>query len=112
MNDFKFVLVGFAVYWVSGIFSKGMFEKIQARQGSALFGLFNRKIQSLDRRVAESRTQIDDILLGDFPDALDRIDEIINPPNLQGSDLKYYQQNLDQSYSLSVLNQKHIKEDS
>jgi hypothetical protein len=109
MNITESIAVGVAAYWVVGIFSKGIFEPIQAKIGRELFGRFHRKTEELDRLVSLTRNEIDDLIIGSLRDASTHLNTIINPPDLSDADRRYLQQKVNESYSVSVLTDKALE---
>ena len=109
MNIPESIAVGVAAYWVMGIFSKGIFEPVQARIGRELFRRFHRQTEELDRRAAETRNQIDDLIVGRIREASANLYSIINPSDLSDGDRRYLQQKVNESYSVSVLTDKALE---
>lgn len=108
MNIPESIAIGIAAYWVMGIFSKGIFEPVQARIGRELFSRFHRQTEELDRRAAETRNQIDDLIVGRIREASANLYSIINPSDLSNADRRYLQEKVDQTYSVSVLANKAL----
>lgn len=108
MNIVQSVAVGVAAYWGFGILSKGIFEPIQAHLGGELFRLLHRKTEDLDRRVAQTRNQIDDLIVEHIRESSAALNSIINPPDLSDGDRRYLQEKVNESYSVSVLTDKAL----
>lgn len=53
------LFVGMLIYWVVGIFAKGIFEPIQAKTGRWLIGAIDRKISALKALSDTTETELD-----------------------------------------------------
>lgn len=96
-------VLGWFKYWVSGLFTKGAFEKIQSHYGGLLFGFSNNKIQELKRYANSTCTQIDDILINPVADIGDRLNRIVNRDDLSPAEQRLHRQLIDADYKLSIL---------
>lgn len=103
ISSFFAFLLGLSSYWIIGFFTKGIFEKLQSYYGSLLFGLGNKKIQDLKVRAQESCSKIDDAILIPLAGLTEKIDEIVNQPDLPPPEQKIYQKLLAESYQLPIL---------
>ncbi len=99
-------LFGVVAYWVMGLLTKGIFEKIQAHYGGLLFKFSNNKIQELKRHANSTCTEIDDVLINPTAGAFDRLDRIVNRNDLSPTEQQLYRQHLDESYRISLLLEK------
>lgn len=106
---FTRLIFAMGAYWVLGIFSKGIFEPIQAHLGRELFRLFHRKTEDLDRRAADTRNKLDDLLVGKLAESSASLYSIINPLDLSNGDRRKLQEKVNATYSVSVLTQKALE---
>ena len=107
--NFDFFLklsVGIPIYWAVGILTKGIAEPIQAHLGRKLFSLFSRQSNALETRITATRSEIDDLLLGGAFNLIASIDSLLNPSDLSPGDRQRFRDELDKTYSLSVLTDK------
>ena len=91
------------LYVVNLLFSKGVSEDIASYYGKKFIAKLNLRGQDLRKQVEESITQIDDVLLTQPINTLEKIDSIVN----KSSNDKVFTQLLDQTFKLSVLLEKY-----
>jgi hypothetical protein len=107
--DDKFLtrfLFAFVVYWLWGIFSKGIFEPIQAYLGKNLILFTNKKTQELTRYADLTCSQIDDFIVNHLADNLHRLSGIVNGSELPPSDRRAFRQLVTDRYQLALLLEK------
>ena len=92
-----------AFYWIWGILSKGIFEPLQANLGRRLFAYWHRSNIDLYQKAIQSCGELDDLILGYISNASGRINEIVNPSDLNPEQNAKHQEIVKSIYSPSVL---------
>ena len=96
-------LFGVFLYVVTLVATKGFTEKVAEYYGAKFIAKLNLRGNYLRKKVSESITQIDDVLLTQPLNALEKIDTIVN----KSSNDEVFTQLLDQTFKLSVLLEKY-----
>ncbi len=99
---FGFICATF-FYVVTRVVTKGFTEKVATYYGEKIVRVLNLRGNFLRKKVEESITQIDDVLLTQPLNVLAKIDNIVN----KSSNDKVYTDLLDQTFKLSVLLKKY-----
>lgn len=96
----------FGFYWVWGVLSKGILEPVQQRLGRWIVSQLNRQTYRLHRQAINSCAALDDLIAASLVDVSDRLNEIVNPPDLSLRDRQRYQNWLVKEYQLGILLKK------
>lgn len=96
----------FGFYWVWGVLSKGILEPMQQRLGSWMVRQFNHQTHLLHHQAINSCSALDDLIAASLVDVSDRLDEIVNPPDLTDGDCQHYREWLVREYQLGILLRK------
>lgn len=93
----------FLFYWAWGILAKGILEPIQSHLGKQLYATLFRSTLSLSNRAAQSCSDIDDLVMGYISDASRRINNIVNPSDLNPTDSDKLRKLIVSQYDLGKL---------
>jgi hypothetical protein len=99
------LFVGMAIYWIAGIFVKGIFEPIQAHLGKQLIILTNKKATELNNAAKLTCSNIDDFLLSQLVDKLEDLESLIKG-NVPVDDRRLFRQLIAKNYNFEILLEK------
>lgn len=100
------LFAGIIIYWILGIFAKGIFEPIQAHLGQKLIGRIHRHSKELKNYADQTCTELDDIFISNLTESISRINGIVNRGDIPQSDQQSFRQLVTDRYQLSILFEK------
>ncbi len=100
------LFVGMLIYWVVGIFVKGIFEPIQAHIGGKIWAKLTNRSENLRRYADQTCTELDDFFINHLADSIGGINRIVNGNDLPQSDRQLFRRMVTERYQLALLLEK------